>query len=73
MHLVITRKYPFLAAQTLTERQARDSLFRVGEHEFLLHMTPGEDFAEERLIWLDSRAALLWINQAADDYGLNWG
>ena len=36
-------------------------------------MTPGEDFAEERLIWLDSRAALLWINQAADDYGLNWG
>jgi hypothetical protein len=72
MHLVATRKYPFLAAQTLTERQARDSLFRVGGNEFLLHMTSGEGFEEERLIRLDSRAALLWISQAADDYGMNW-
>lgn len=72
MHLVATRKYPFLAAQTLTECQARDSLFRVGENDFLLHMTSGEDLGEERLIRLDSRAALLWISEAADEYGINW-
>jgi pyocin large subunit-like protein len=72
MHLVATRKYPFLATQTLAERQARDSLFRVGENEFFLHMTSGEDFKEERLIRLDSRAALLWISQTADDFGMNW-
>ena len=72
MHLVATRKFPFLAAQTLNERQARDSLFRVGENEFLLHMTSGDDVAEERRLWLDSRTALLWISQTADDYGMNW-
>jgi hypothetical protein len=27
---------------------------------------------EERLIYLESRAALLWINQAPDGYGQNW-
>jgi len=72
MHLLATGKYPFLAAQTLTERQTRESLFRIGEHRFLLHMTSGEDFEEERLIWLDSRTALLWISQSADEYGMNW-
>jgi hypothetical protein len=27
---------------------------------------------EERLIYLERRAALLWINQAPDEYGQNW-
>jgi len=72
MQLVATRKYPFLATQALTEGEARDSLFRIGDNKFLLHMTSGEDLGEDRLIWLDSRAALLWINQAVDDYGMNW-
>ena len=29
-------------------------------------------FEEERLIWLDSRTALLWISQTADECGMNW-
>ena len=67
MMLVATRRYSFLDAQTLAERQARDTLFRYGENSFLLHMTPGEG-ENDQLIWLDSRAALLWINQSAEDY-----
>jgi hypothetical protein len=67
MMLVATRRYSFLDAQTLTERKARDTLFRYGENSFLLHMTPGEG-GDDQLIWLDSRAALLWINQSAEDY-----
>ena len=72
MHLVATRKYAFIATQTLAECQARDSLFRFAENEFLLHMTSDEDLEDERLVWLDTRAALLWINQTTDEYGINW-
>lgn len=72
MHLVATRKYAFIATQTLAERQARDSLVRFAENEFLLHMTSDEELGDERLIWLDTRAALLWINQTTGEYGMNW-
>ncbi|MEH2487106.1 hypothetical protein [Bradyrhizobium sp. AZCC 2230] len=72
MHLVATRKYAFIATQTLAECQARDSLFRFAENKFLLHMTSDEDLEDERLVWLDTRAALLWINQTTDEYGINW-
>jgi hypothetical protein len=36
---------------------------------FLLYMTE-EDTEENRLFWLDSRAALLWISQTTDEYGM---
>ncbi|MET4384365.1 hypothetical protein ABIB73_000100 [Bradyrhizobium sp. F1.4.3] len=72
MRLVATRQYSFISVQTLTESQACDSLFRVAENEFMLHMNSNDVSEEERLVWLDTRAALLWINQSSDDYGLNW-
>lgn len=72
MHLVVTRKYSFIAVQTLTECQACDSLFRVAENEFVLHMNSDDESEEERLVWLDTRAALLWINESTDEHGLNW-
>jgi hypothetical protein len=72
MHLIATRKYAFLDAETLMERQARDSLLKTGENEFLLHMTSGDTLEDERLISLDARCALLWINQTIDECGLNW-
>jgi hypothetical protein len=71
MQLIDSRSYSFLCAQTLAERQARDSLFKIGENEFLLHMAE-EDTEEDRLFWLDSRAALLWICQTIDEYGMDW-
>ena len=73
MHLIATRKYWFLDADTLVERQARDTLLKTGENEFLLHMTSDDAFENERLVSLDARGALLWINQTVDEYGLNWG
>ncbi len=68
MKLVATHEYPYLDVQTLSKRRARDTLFRCGENSFLLHRTPG-DGEEDQLLWLDSRAALLWINQSAEEYG----
>ncbi|HEY9153916.1 MAG TPA: hypothetical protein VIM69_02225 [Opitutaceae bacterium] len=68
MKLVATHEYSYLDVQSLDERQARDTLFRYGENCFLLHMTPGEG-EKDKILWLDSRAALLWINQTVEEYG----
>jgi hypothetical protein len=72
MYLVATRTYPFLDAETLVDRRARDSLFRIDENRFLLHMASEDDAEDERSIWLDSRAALLWLNETPDEYGSQW-
>jgi hypothetical protein len=71
MQLISSRSYPFLDAETLEERKARDTLLKVGENHFLLHMT-AEAAIEERLVRLDCRAALLWINQEEREYGMDW-
>jgi hypothetical protein len=71
MQLIASRSYPFLDAQTLEERRARDTLLRVGENEFLLHMT-ADDGIEERLVRFDCRAALIWINHEQREYGIDW-
>ena len=72
MQLIASRTYSFLDDQTLVERQARDSLLRVAENEFLLHMTSDGGATEDRLLWLDARAALLWINQEPEEFGVDW-
>ena len=72
MQLICSRTYPFLDAQTLVERQARDTLVKIGENEFLLHMTSDDDAQRDRLVRFDSRAALVWINQQVDEYGIDW-
>jgi hypothetical protein len=36
-------------------------------------MTSGDESEnQERLIWLDSRSALMWVNASAEDYGMEW-
>jgi hypothetical protein len=45
---------------------------RIGENEFLLHMTSDDVVQGERLVRFDSRAALVWINQQVDEYGVDW-
>lgn len=72
MQLISSRTYPFLDSQTLVERQARDTLLRIGENEFLLHMTSDDGVEEERLVWFDGRSALFWISQGAEEYGVDW-
>ncbi len=55
------------------EGRARDTLLRIRENEFLLHMTSEDGVGQERLVWLDCRSALLWISQKAEEYGIDWG
>ena len=73
MLLLASRTYPFLDSLSLVEHQARDTLFRIGSDKFLLHMAARDSAeADDRLVWLDCRAALLWINATTEEYGLEW-
>jgi len=62
--------YPFIDSESLEEHQARDSLFRTDNDAFVLHLssshTPNDG---DRLVWLSCRSALIWINNATEDFG----
>ena len=73
MDLLVSRIYPFIDSQSLVEYRARDSLFRMEDGRFLLHLSsvdaPG---VADRVLWIDSRAALMWINEEPDEFGTEW-
>lgn len=73
MRLLASRTYPFVDRLWLEERLARDTLFRTGDDEFLLYMeTPGSVEGVDRLVRLNCRAALLWINETTEEFGMEW-
>jgi hypothetical protein len=73
MDLLVSRTYPFIDSQSLVEHQARDTLFRMPDGSFLLHLSSSNRPAnDDRLVWFDSRAALIWINAASEELGLEW-
>ena len=74
MQLIATRTYPFLDCSSLEERTARDCLFKAADGAFLLYMKSqnGLEADEDRLIRLDFRAALLWLNASENEYGNEW-
>lgn len=71
MQIIASRTYNFLDSETLLDGFARDTLFKVSEGNFLLHMA-ADDSSNDRIVRFDSRSALLWINQDESDYGINW-
>jgi len=73
MKLLISRTYPFIDSESLVEHKARDSLFRTADGSFLLHLSSSHKPADaDRLIWVDCRAALVWINAVPDEFGTEW-
>ena len=73
MQLVVSRSYPVIDAQTLAEYVARDALFRTAAGSYLLYMASGRLVEpEERILFLDSRDALLWLNETPDALGSYW-
>ena len=73
MQLLASRTYPVIDSESLEEWQARDSLFRTDSGAFVLHLssshTPNDG---DRLLWLSSRSALIWINNSTEDFGAEW-
>lgn len=69
MQMISSRTVPFLDDQTLAPGHAREALFRDEQRGFILYLS--DDLApsksNERIIRLDVREALIWLNQAAED------
>jgi hypothetical protein len=74
MQMISSRAVPFLDAQSLAPGQAREALFRDGDGGFLLYLCDGEPWSatEERVIFLGSREALIWLNEPPQDQGSFW-
>ena len=74
MQLIASRTIPFVDSNSLEERRAREALFRGDDGRFFLYLTAGDISrgAEERLVSLDPRYALLWINEDDNSIASFW-
>ncbi len=74
MQMISSRSLAFLDAQSLAPDQAQEALFRVGDGRFVLYLRDGEhsSMTEERVIFLDLREALIWLNEPAQEQGSFW-
>ena len=68
LQMISSRTVPFLDDQTLAPGNAREALFRDERCGFILYQS--NDLAQsepnERIMRLDARAALIWLNQPAE-------
>ncbi|WP_100381501.1 hypothetical protein [Bradyrhizobium canariense] len=73
MDLLVSRIYPFIDSESLVEYRACDTLFRTADGGFLLHLSSLNTASDvDRLVWIDCRAALVWINEGPDEFGKEW-
>ncbi len=65
MQLISSRKIPFIDSVSLAAGQAREALFRDDGGGFLLYLAdePPSPERQERVIRLDLREALIWLNE----------
>ena len=74
MQLVSSRAIPFIDSQSLASRQGREALFRANDGRFVLYLADDShsSTAEERVVFLDLREALIWLNEPAEQFGSFW-
>jgi len=74
LKLIASRIIPFLDGDSLEERSGREALFRAEDGGFVLYLSDGDGFAgaDERLIALKPREALIWINESVEAGGSFW-
>lgn len=75
MHLIASRKCPFIDSRSLEVRTGREALFRQSDGSFILYLSDSDRLpgAEERIVRLDARSALLWTNEPPENRGSFWG
>jgi hypothetical protein len=73
MQMIYSRNIPFIDVQSFAPRQAREALFR-DANGFILYLSDDVNSAnmEERIIRLETREALIWLNESSDDGGEFW-
>ena len=74
MQMIYSRMVPFIDVQSLASHQAREALFRDENDGFILYLSDGVDpsNSEERIIRLEPREALIWLNETPEDGGAFW-
>jgi hypothetical protein len=72
MQMISSRTISFLDDQTLAPGNAREALFRDEQYGFILYLSDDltPPASNERIIRLDVREALIWLNQTAGDVEL---
>jgi hypothetical protein len=64
---------PFLDTDSLATGEAREVLFRDDDNGLILYLTDGKSpVAEERIVRLDMREALIWLNETPQDEASFW-
>ena len=73
MQLVSSRTISFIDVPSLAIVEAKEALFH-DEKGFLLYLSGGDlsSTAEERVVFLELREALIWLNEPPEDEGSFW-
>ena len=74
MQLISSRIIPFIDTHSLSESHAREALLHDNRKGFILYLSSGEppSVAEERVLFLEPRKALIWLNEPPEERGLFW-
>jgi hypothetical protein len=74
MQMLCSRTIPFLDSHSLSPGEAREVLFRNEDNAFVLYLSDGapSSGSEERIIFLETREALIWLNEPSQDQGSFW-
>jgi hypothetical protein len=73
MQMIFSRIIPFLDA-SLVPGEAREALFRDENNGFILYLSNGapSSATEERIVRLEVREALIWLNEASEHESSFW-
>ena len=74
MQMISSRTIPCIDVQSLALGRAREALFRDENNGFILYLSDSVTASktEERLIRLEMREALIWLNETPEDGGAFW-
>jgi hypothetical protein len=74
MQLILSRTIPFLGGQSFAPRRVREALFRSNGDRFVLYLADNDSSSAggERIILLDLREALIWLNEPPEQRGAFW-
>jgi hypothetical protein len=73
LQIVCSRTIPSIDEVSLALSVAKEALFR-DDHGFILYLTKDVSIApgDERILRLEAREALIWLNEESEDQGSFW-
>ena len=74
MQLISSRAVAFIDSESLAPGLAREALFRADGNRFVLYFANGKSSSagEERVVFLELREALIWLNEPSEQCGSFW-